>query len=375
MTLKPVFVIVLAQAFSVGPDVRASSTPEARSVPTAAGSKQATEKPVSRVTDVTAYHVSALDGPFATGLVSRAPTPRTAPIDDVCHTNRGWAVSVPLNAVTLLLSAALVALAALGVLHVYLWTKRHKCSCPLCAGVYVIEDKIGSGGFGSVYVVRSSRVSTETALAQLRRGGLAIWQWLRATRGQARHPSPATAEPSAPAHGAAPSRPPAGLPPLKTSPSRQHLSAAADGGGAIPVPPLTPAVAAAAGAGTHVLKMIPVSDINDATIAQREARDLRFLRHPRIVRYVDDFLHQSPARLATQQGELFVCIVMERCGCDLRRYIQRVRRRRDRVVPEAAIVKWAAQLVSALKYCHARGLFHQVSGGDGHGRHVCVRDG
>eukprot|EP01052_Picozoa_sp_SAG31_P024535 SAG31_NODE_2094_length_6458_cov_7.319547_3_plen_100_part_00 len=38
-----------------------------------------------------------------------------------------------------------------------------------------------------------------------------------------------------------------------------------------------------------VLKKIAVDDITDANSAQIEARELRALQHPRIVRYEDDF--------------------------------------------------------------------------------------
>ena len=109
-----------------------------------------------------------------------------------------------------------------------------------------------------------------------------------------------------------------------------------------------------------VLKMIPCEDINDATEALKEARELRFLVHPRIVRYVSDFLHvaKSAAVTARSDGDLYVCIVMERCRFDMRRYIQRTRRR-GAAIPEATVVRWAAQLVSALRYCHAKGVVHR----------------
>ena len=52
-----------------------------------------------------------------------------------------------------------------------------------------------------------------------------------------------------------------------------------------------------------------MSDINDATEAQREAKDLRYLRHPRIVRYVDDFLHASiTSVLAYPASDVALCV-------------------------------------------------------------------
>lgn len=47
----------------------------------------------------------------------------------------------------------------------------------------------------------------------------------------------------------------------------------------------------------YVLKQIPVTDFNDASIAQAEARELRALDHPRVVRYEDDFLHFTTGKL------------------------------------------------------------------------------
>lgn len=132
-----------------------------------------------------------------------------------------------------------------------------------------------------------------------------------------------------------------------------------------------------------VLKMIPVDHINEASEAQREARDLRYLRHPRIVRYLEDFLHTTPASTGSEQT-LHVCIIMERCRTDLRRFIQKHRKqlppqaRRDGggggsastagsssakppplPIPEAFIIRVAAQLVSALRYCHSKGVVHR----------------
>jgi hypothetical protein len=130
-----------------------------------------------------------------------------------------WTViHLPINGVVALALLLLFALALLGSLYLYKLATQHKCKCPLCDGVYTIEERIGSGGYGSVYTV--------------------------------------------------------------TRPPNNDSSS---GSGGRPE--------------RFVLKRIPVTDINDATEAQREAKDLRYLRHPRIVRYVDDFLHAVPASL------------------------------------------------------------------------------
>jgi len=52
------------------------------------------------------------------------------------------------------------------------------------------------------------------------------------------------------------------------------------------------------------MKKIRVDDITDANFAQAEARELRMLKHPRIVGYSDDFVHvefMSGARLSSVQ--------------------------------------------------------------------------
>ena len=40
-----------------------------------------------------------------------------------------------------------------------------------------------------------------------------------------------------------------------------------------------------------VVKMVPVADVNEATVAAEEARELRRLEHRHVVRSYDDFLH------------------------------------------------------------------------------------
>ena len=183
-------------------------------------------------------------------------------------------LEVPLTPFTVSGMLIITAFTILGAVYLYKLVTQHACACPLCKGEYTIEDKIGSGGFGSVYTV------------SVRGGG-----------------------------------------------------GGGDGG--------SRSGGSDQNRGRLVLKSIPVSDINDATEAQREAKDLRFLRHPRIVKYVNDFLHSTPAG-TTADTRLFVCIVMEWCKYDLRRYIQRTRKK-GVAIPEALISKWASQLVSALK--------------------------
>jgi hypothetical protein len=299
--------------------------------------------------------------------------------------------------VTLLTAAAALVVAVLalfGGVYVYKLTTQHVCACPLCAGKYVIEEKIGAGGFGSVYAVRTPHAHHGGVVATWRRRGRTAWtRLLRAVcccRRCVPDDDPLTAAAAGGGGGGGGDE------------HQQHKNAAAaladvlfrpsggaGGGGANALAP----PASSAPPTRFVLKMIPCTDINDASEAQREARDLRYLRHPRIVRYYSDWLHSLPAG-AGQDASLYVCIVMERCRTDLRRFIQRhrkqpapghghghhhARRHASRraggggggggsgapekppppPVPETFIIKVAAQLVSALRYCHSKGVVHR----------------
>jgi serine/threonine protein kinase len=61
---------------------------------------------------------------------------------------------------------------------------------------------------------------------------------------------------------------------------------------------------------------------------------------------------------AEQRSSLYVCIVMEKYETDLRMRISRVRRAKQ-TLPEALVLKWIAQLVSVLRFCHGRGIVHR----------------
>lgn len=318
---------------------------------------------------------------------SSSPLPSLASSGDAVETASGLVIPVPVTVVTVAAAVVVLALSILGGLYIRKLINQHKCSCPLCTGAYTIEDKIGAGGFGSVYVVRA-KPAKDSALA---RTGLAMlrWLWPWCPRTSSSTNTPPTREGAAGVGGIARGGAVAGHAAAAVGAGKEKLPAGGKEGGVLPrlrrrtrssstdavstssgggsggededvAPPrhalLPPALSIVADA-TYVLKMIQVSDINDATEAQREARDLRFLRHPRIVKYVDDFLH-STAHGATQEGCLYVCIIMERCKVDLRRYIQKMRRKKA-PVPEEVIIRWAAQLVSALKYCHARSICHR----------------
>lgn len=106
-----------------------------------------------------------------------------------------------------------------------------------------------------------------------------------------------------------------------------------------------------------VLKKIPAHDLNDASDAQAEAKDLLSLRHQNIVRYEDDFLHYA-VPTTSRDIRIFVCIVMEHCPTDLRKEIED---RRDSQAPFAnhEIARITSQVTAALRYCHSRGIVHR----------------
>jgi len=106
-----------------------------------------------------------------------------------------------------------------------------------------------------------------------------------------------------------------------------------------------------------VLKKIPVTDINDANDAHAEARELRFLQHPRIVGYEDDFMHVTPSS-AGRDGHIFVCIIMEHCERDMRVVLEEYRNNGQRF-SEDHLLRYLTQLCSALAYCHSKQIIHR----------------
>eukprot|EP00937_MAST-01D_sp_MAST-1D-sp2_P003373 g3373.t1 len=103
-----------------------------------------------------------------------------------------------------------------------------------------------------------------------------------------------------------------------------------------------------------VLKMVLLDDLTQLDVAQIEAKQLRSLRHPHIVRYMDDFVHTTWGGIGEQ---IYVCIVMEWCAQDLRTAI--AERARDDPFDEETVLRWLAQMCSALNYCHHKGVFHR----------------
>lgn len=153
-----------------------------------------------------------------------------------------------------------------------------------------------------------------------------------------------------------------------------------------------------------VLKQIQVDDINDANEAQVEAKDLRSLHHPRVVKYEvsaegharlrlvlslltrclpvfacpqEDWIHTTSPHNPGTDPRLFVCIVMEKCEGDLREVIESVRspdgddeagdggngdgdaeQRAGELIPEDDVVRYLVELETALRHCHKSGVVH-----------------
>lgn len=128
-----------------------------------------------------------------------APTfSSNAPHDE----QRERVLTLPLSRTNILALSVLLIFSILGCVFLWKLVTRKKCNCKLCNQQYLIQEAIGSGGYGTVFTVK--RTEDGTIL---------------------------------------------------------------------------------------VLKKIRVDDITDANFAQAEARELRTLKHPRIVGYSDDFIH------------------------------------------------------------------------------------
>jgi serine/threonine protein kinase len=224
-------------------------------------------------------------------FVEPSPPPPPPPPDDA----DALVVRLPLSPATLLSLATLLALACLGGFFIYKVVTRYRCACPLCKGTYVVLDKIGSGGFGSVFLVRAATADGTST-------------------------STSTARALVAADDDAEDAVSSGDDVVGTPPKHDYASPQAP---PAPAPP-TPAPAAPR---LFVLKKMPATDMNDATEAQREARELRYLAHPRIVRFVDEFLHvaESTSLPGVHDSSLSVCLIMERCRGDLRQLIARLR--------------------------------------------------
>ena len=138
-----------------------------------------------------------------------------------------------------------------------------------------------------------------------------------------------------------------------------------------------------------VLKKIGVDDITDANFAQAEARELRALKHPRIVGYEDDFVHVEWTHGLTGAMELepkfFLGIVMEYCpNGDLSDRIAAAHGRsissgedemsedelpdlpdsldpeeEAPVIAEPQILTWFSQMAESLAYIHEQNIIHR----------------
>ena len=105
---------------------------------------------------------------------------------------------------------------------------------------------------------------------------------------------------------------------------------------------------ASGGRGTVAVKVLPEADEAAAVLFEREARHLRTLQHPNIVRALDDFRFVG-ARAA------YTCIVLEYCGGGS---VQKHIEARRAPFARAALVAHARQLSGALAYLRARGVVH-----------------
>lgn len=81
------------------------------------------------------------------------------------------------------------------------------------------------------------------------------------------------------------------------------------------------------------------------------------MQHPRIVGYEDDFMHTTP-QSAGRDAHIYVCIIMELCERDLRQLLE-LKRDNGAGVSEEQLLKYLAQICSALSYCHGKLIIHR----------------
>eukprot|EP00743_Colponemidia_sp_Colp-15_P004666 GILK01005027.1.p1 GENE.GILK01005027.1~~GILK01005027.1.p1 ORF type:complete len:512 (-),score=56.89 GILK01005027.1:49-1584(-) len=94
-------------------------------------------------------------------------------IEDASHsrtsnsTDKATVVSLPLTTDNIAALSILLVLSILG--SVYLWKlcTRKRCQCRLCRGEYLLQKSLGSGGYGTVYVVTRASDKTEFVMKKV----------------------------------------------------------------------------------------------------------------------------------------------------------------------------------------------------------------
>jgi len=103
-------------------------------------------------------------------------------------------------------------------------------------------------------------------------------------------------------------------------------------------------------AGVHVVKRIFLQGgEDDLRQGANEIQLLRVLKHPNIVRYIDDFF----------DDEGYLNIVMENCeGGDLAQFIENAAKT-NKPLSLKALVYFAFQLIQGVRYLHSRNIVHR----------------
>ncbi|GFE54018.1 serine threonine kinase [Babesia ovis] len=101
---------------------------------------------------------------------------------------------------------------------------------------------------------------------------------------------------------------------------------------------------------TIVSKRIDVTAFSDMerTLCMNEIKLIANINHPFIVKYLGSYLEGNVLYILTQYCK----------GGDLHRYIAQ-KRKANEPIREERILKWLAQLLSALKYLHKRHILHR----------------
>jgi hypothetical protein len=65
-------------------------------------------------------------------------------------------LKIPLNWTNILTILLIVVLCIIGTIYIWILSTKKRCKCKLCLKEYELDECIGSGGFGAVYIVHKN---------------------------------------------------------------------------------------------------------------------------------------------------------------------------------------------------------------------------
>jgi hypothetical protein len=76
-------------------------------------------------------------------------------------------LTIPLNLQNVLSLLVILVLTIIGAINIWVLSTRRHCTCKLCKKEIELEDCVGEGGFGAVYIVRKKDSNTRSVLKKL----------------------------------------------------------------------------------------------------------------------------------------------------------------------------------------------------------------